>query len=86
VLVSGSAIQWLRDGLGVLVDAAESETLATSVESTDGVVFVPALAGARLALVGRRRARARQRGSRAARRGRISCGPRWRRSLTRWPT
>jgi len=45
VLVSGSAIQWLRDGLGVLVDAAESETLATSVESTDGVVFVPALAG-----------------------------------------
>ncbi|HEV8459330.1 MAG TPA: glycerol kinase GlpK [Gaiellaceae bacterium] len=45
VLVSGSAIQWLRDGLGVLADAAESEALATSVESTDGVVFVPALAG-----------------------------------------
>jgi glycerol kinase len=45
VLVAGAAIQWLRDGLGVLGDAAESEALATSVESTGGVVFVPALAG-----------------------------------------
>ena len=45
VLVSGAAIQWLRDGLGVLADAAESEALALSVESTGGVVFVPALAG-----------------------------------------
>jgi glycerol kinase len=45
VLASGSAIQWLRDGLGLLTDAAESEALATSVDSTDGVVFVPALAG-----------------------------------------
>jgi glycerol kinase len=45
ILVSGAAIQWLRDGLGILADAAESEALARSVESTDGVSFVPALAG-----------------------------------------
>ena len=45
VLVSGAAIQWLRDGLGLLADAAESETLARSVDSTGGVVFVPALTG-----------------------------------------
>ncbi len=45
VLVSGAALQWLRDGLGVLGSAAESEALARSVESTDGVVFVPALTG-----------------------------------------
>jgi glycerol kinase len=45
VLVSGAAVQWLRDGLGVLVDAQESEALARSVASSDGVVFVPALTG-----------------------------------------
>jgi glycerol kinase len=45
VLVSGAAVQWLRDGLGVLSDAAESEALARSVTSSDGVVFVPALTG-----------------------------------------
>ncbi len=45
VLVSGAAVQWLRDGLGVLADAAESESLARSVDSTGGVVFVPALTG-----------------------------------------
>ncbi len=45
VLVGGAALQWLRDGLGVLSDAAESEALAQSVDSTDGVVFVPALTG-----------------------------------------
>jgi glycerol kinase len=45
VLVSGAAVQWLRDGLGVLDDAAESEALARSVDSSDGVVFVPALTG-----------------------------------------
>jgi glycerol kinase len=45
VLVSGAALQWLRDGLGLLTDAAESEALARSVDSTDGVVFVPALTG-----------------------------------------
>jgi glycerol kinase len=45
ILSSGAAIQWLRDGLGILSDAAESETLARQVESTDGVYFVPALTG-----------------------------------------
>ena len=45
VLVAGAVLQWLRDGLGVLSDAAESEALARSVESTGGVVFVPALTG-----------------------------------------
>jgi glycerol kinase len=38
-------VQWLRDGLGVLADAPESETLARSVDSSGGVVFVPALTG-----------------------------------------
>ncbi len=45
VLVGGAALQWLRDGLGVLGNVAESEALARSVDSTDGVVFVPALTG-----------------------------------------
>ncbi len=45
VLVSGAALQWLRDGLGVLVSASESEDVARSVGSSDGVVFVPALTG-----------------------------------------
>ena len=44
-LASGAAIQWLRDGLGILADAAESERLAQTVESTGGVSFVPAFAG-----------------------------------------
>jgi glycerol kinase len=45
VLVAGAAIQWLRDGLGVIADAAETEALARSVASSGGVVFVPALQG-----------------------------------------
>ncbi len=45
VLVGGAALQWLRDGLGLIGDAAESEQLALQVESTDGVHFVPALTG-----------------------------------------
>ncbi len=45
VLVGGAALQWLRDGLGVLGHVADSEALARSVESADGVVFVPALTG-----------------------------------------
>jgi len=45
VLVSGAALQWLRDGLGLIADARESEALARSVPSTDGVSFVPALTG-----------------------------------------
>jgi len=45
VFVTGAAIQWLRDGLGIIEDAAESETLAASVSDSGGVVFVPALTG-----------------------------------------
>jgi glycerol kinase len=45
VLVSGASVQWLRDGLELLGDAAESEALARSVDSSGGVVFVPALTG-----------------------------------------
>jgi glycerol kinase len=45
VFITGAAIQWLRDGLGIIKDAAESEALARSIESNDGVYFVPALAG-----------------------------------------
>jgi glycerol kinase len=45
IFVAGAAIQWLRDGLGVLASAAESEPLARSVEDTGGVTFVPALVG-----------------------------------------
>src|SRR3954454_12892500 len=45
VFVSGAAVQWLRDGLGLIGDAAESEHVAASVEDTGGVYLVPALAG-----------------------------------------
>jgi glycerol kinase len=43
--VAGAAVQWLRDGLGIIRTAADVEALARSVTSTEGVVFVPALAG-----------------------------------------
>ncbi len=45
VFVSGSLIQWLRDGLELFTNAAESETLANSVDDNGGVYFVPALTG-----------------------------------------
>lgn len=45
VFVTGAAIQWLRDGLGILEDAAETGPLAASVADTGGVVFVPAFSG-----------------------------------------
>jgi glycerol kinase len=45
VFVSGAALQWLRDGLGLLAEAAESEALAASLDGNDGVHFVPALTG-----------------------------------------
>ncbi len=45
VFVTGSAVQWLRDGLGILHSAADSESLALSVPDSGGVVFVPALTG-----------------------------------------
>ncbi|MFH1245853.1 MAG: glycerol kinase GlpK [Candidatus Omnitrophota bacterium] len=45
VFAAGSAIQWLRDGLGLLKRAAQSESIAQSVKDNAGVYFVPALAG-----------------------------------------
>jgi len=45
VFVTGAAVQWLRDGLGLLADARESEALAASLETNGGVYFVPALTG-----------------------------------------
>lgn len=43
--IAGAAVQWLRDGLGVIRQASDVERLAKTVESTGDVVFVPALAG-----------------------------------------
>ncbi|MHB1166778.1 MAG: FGGY family carbohydrate kinase [Candidatus Nanopelagicales bacterium] len=45
VFVTGAAVQWLRDGLGIISSAAEIEELAASVPDSGGVVFVPALTG-----------------------------------------
>ena len=45
VFVTGAAVQWLRDGLGVIEQAAEVGPLAASVPDTGGVFFVPAMAG-----------------------------------------
>jgi glycerol kinase len=45
VFVAGAAIQWLRDGLGILQHASESEELARSVEDNGGVYLVPAFVG-----------------------------------------
>lgn len=44
-LAAGSCIEWLRDDLGFIDDPADSEVLATSVPTSDGVWFVPALSG-----------------------------------------
>ncbi len=45
IFVTGAAIQWLRDGLGILASSDESERMATSINSNDGVYFVPAFVG-----------------------------------------
>jgi glycerol kinase len=45
IFVTGAAVQWLRDGLGIIEDAAETEPLALSVEDSGGVVLVPAFTG-----------------------------------------
>jgi glycerol kinase len=45
IFVTGAAVQWLRDGLGIIESAAETEGLAKSVDSTGGVYLVPAFAG-----------------------------------------
>jgi glycerol kinase len=43
--VTGAAVQWLRDGLGLVAEAAETEGMAASLDSNDDVYFVPALTG-----------------------------------------
>ena len=45
VFVTGAAVQWLRDGLGIIREAADTEGLAASLDSNEGVYFVPALTG-----------------------------------------
>lgn len=45
IFVAGAVVGWLRDGLGIIKSSEEVETLASSVEATDGVYLVPALAG-----------------------------------------
>ena len=45
IFVTGAAVQWLRDGLGVIAEAGETEALAASLEGNEGVYFVPALTG-----------------------------------------
>jgi glycerol kinase len=45
IFVTGAAVQWLRDGLGVISEAAETEAMAARLEGNDDVYFVPALTG-----------------------------------------
>jgi glycerol kinase len=45
IFVTGAAVQWLRDGLGIIERAEETEALAASLQGNDGVYFVPALTG-----------------------------------------
>ena len=45
IFVTGAAVQWLRDGLGIVETAQETEAMAASLEGNDGVYFVPALTG-----------------------------------------
>jgi glycerol kinase len=45
IFVAGAAIQWLRDGLGVIADAAETDSMATRVPDSHGVYMVPAFVG-----------------------------------------
>ena len=45
MLTAGQSVEWLRDDLGVIADAGESEAVAAACESTGGVFFVPALLG-----------------------------------------
>jgi glycerol kinase len=45
IFATGAAVQWLRDGLGIVERASDTEALAASLEGNDGVYFVPALTG-----------------------------------------
>ena len=52
IFVSGSAIQWLRDGLRMINSAPQTENYASRVESTEGVYMVPAFVGLGTPLLG----------------------------------
>ncbi len=82
VFVAGAAVQWLRDGLGMIGSAAETQALAESVPDTAGVYFVPAFVG-----LGRRTGTPTRAGSwsasRVARRAPTSRAQRSRRSRIR---
>ncbi len=45
IFIGGAAVQWLRDGLGIITASAETEALAASVPDSGGVVLIPAFAG-----------------------------------------
>ncbi|WP_185860875.1 glycerol kinase GlpK [Blattabacterium cuenoti] len=45
VFIAGAVVQWLRDGLGLLLSSDEAETLASSVDNTEGLYMVPAFSG-----------------------------------------
>ena len=45
IFIAGAAIQWLRDGLGIVAQASDTDAMARSLTSNDGVYFVPALVG-----------------------------------------
>lgn len=45
IFIAGAAIQWLRDGLGIVENASETQALAAGIDSNDGVYFVPAFVG-----------------------------------------
>jgi glycerol kinase len=45
IFITGAAVQWLRDGIEIIKDASETEALARSLASNEGVYFVPALSG-----------------------------------------
>lgn len=45
VFIAGAVVQWLRDGLGLLLSSSEAEKLASSVDNTEGMYMVPAFSG-----------------------------------------
>jgi glycerol kinase len=45
IFIAGAAVQWLRDGLGIIAQSSDTEALAASLSGNDGVYFVPALVG-----------------------------------------
>ena len=82
IAVTGSAVQWLRDQLGIISGASETETLARQVEDNGGVYFVPAFSGL-FAPYWRSDARGAIVGCPASTPTPTWPGPPWRRSATR---